>query len=98
MFFRAPGQPTRLKKVIYLIGFIILGLLLSLIAHAILEMSYLQWLANHERIATFYGGCALRPSIQAALWLLGAGGGSFLGLFCWRKVYVERSWEKPSRG
>lgn len=94
MFFNAPGKPTRLKKVVYLSGFIILGLLLSFIAHALIEINYLQWMLNQGRVAPFYGGCALPPVLQTALWMLGAIGGFFLGRFCWQKVYIERSWEK----
>ncbi|MFA5886723.1 MAG: hypothetical protein WC863_02990 [Patescibacteria group bacterium] len=94
MIFNVPGKPTRLKKVVYLFAFIILGLLLSLIGHALIEINYLQWVLNQGRVVPFYGGCALPPVLQVALWALGATGGFFIGRFCWQKVYIERSWEK----
>lgn len=94
MIFNVPGKPTRLKKVVYLSAFIILGLLLSLIAHALIEINYLQWVLSRGRVVPFYGGCALPPALQVALWAFGAIGGFFIGYFCWQKVYIERSWEK----
>lgn len=92
MIFGTPGKPTKLKRVIYLISFIILGLLLSLNLHALIEINYLSWISNQGKIANFYGGCALPPLIQVGIWLLGIGGGYFVGVFCWKKVYIERSW------
>lgn len=88
----APGKPTKLKKVIYLISFITLGLLLSLNLHTLIEINYLSWVSSQGRVAHFYGGCALHPLIQICIWLFGAGGGYFAGIFCWKKVYIERSW------
>ncbi|MDI3496416.1 MAG: hypothetical protein PWQ35_437 [Patescibacteria group bacterium] len=86
------GKPTKFKRVIYLISFITLGLLLSLNLHALIEINYLSWISGQGRIANFYGGCALPPLIQVCIWLLGISGGYFVGTFCWKKVYIERSW------
>lgn len=94
MFFDAPGKPTKLKKTIYLFATIILGLLLSIIAHAVIEINYLQRIIENREAAIFYGGCALSPWLRNALWILGVVGGYFLGQFWWRKVYVERVWVK----
>jgi len=94
MFFKAPGKPTKLKKSVYSFASIILGLLLSFIAHIVIEINYLHWLLKQGRVATFYNGCALSPALQIALLVLGAIGGFFLGRFWWRKIYVERVWEK----
>jgi len=94
MFLKAPGKPTKIKKAVYLLASIILGLLLSLIAHALIEMSYLYWTLSQNRVVNFYGGCALPYWLQAALWVLGGVGGFFLGRFWWRKVYIERVWAK----
>ena len=72
----------------------ILGILLSYLAHAVIEINYLNWLASRGEAVIFYGGCALWPPLQIALWLAGAIGGFVLGRFWWRKVYVERVWAK----
>lgn len=94
MIFKAPGQPTKTKKIIYLIASTILGILLSFIAHIIIEINYLKWASNHNLIVSFYNGCALSPAFQIGLFLVGVIGGFFLGRFWWRKIYIERVWEK----
>lgn len=96
MFFNAPANPTKLKKTVYLISSTILGLLLSLLAHAGIEMTYLGYMMERGRAVTFYGGCALPPALQIVIWLAGAVGGFFLGRVWWRLVYVERVWAKKA--
>jgi hypothetical protein len=94
MFFNAPGNPSQLKKAIYLSASTILGVLLSFIVHAFIEIRYLRWAESHGRSVIFYGGCALPPALRIALLLLGIVGGFLLGRFWWRKVYIERVWAK----
>jgi hypothetical protein len=94
MFFNTPGKPTPLKKAVYLCATTFLGVMLSFITHAIIEISYLRALARAGRLAVFYGGCALPPMLQTALLVLGIFGGFFLGRFWWRKLYVERVWAR----
>ncbi|KKR02327.1 MAG: hypothetical protein UT29_C0004G0020 [Candidatus Yanofskybacteria bacterium GW2011_GWA1_39_13] len=94
MIFKAPGQPTTLKHVAYLITATFFGLILSFIIHALIEMGYLRWADSQGLLVPFYGGCALTPTIQIGIWVVGAVGGFLLGRFGWRKVYVERIWEK----
>ena len=97
MFINAPANPSRWKKIIYLSASVVLGLLLSLIVHALFEMSYLRWAEKNNFSVPFFGGCALPPVLQISLWLLGALSGFTLGRFWWRKVYVERIWAKKSK-
>ncbi len=92
MFFKAPGKPTKLKKAVYLLASIILGLLLSVILHALIEVNYIIWAIKHNYIMSFYGGCTLPPILQATILLAGLVGGYLLGLFWWDKVYVKRVW------
>lgn len=94
MYLNTPGQPTRLKKVVYLSASVVLGLLLSVIAHALIEINYLHWVFSQGRAARFYGNCALPPALQVALLILGVVGGFLLGRFWWQKVYVDRAWAK----
>ena len=94
MFFNKVGKPTKIKRAVYLFSTTILGILLSFIAHAIIEMSYLSWALDQGRFVKLYGQCALHPVIQAGIWLIGAVGGFYLGKYWWRKLYIERVWLK----
>ena len=92
MFLYNVGSPTKFKKIVYLIASTALGFFLSLIAHSLLEINYLNWALSHDKLVKFYNGCALPPILQALLLLVGVIGGYFLGTFWWRKIYVERTW------
>jgi hypothetical protein len=94
MFFNSPGKPTSLKKAVYLIAATVLGVLLSFILHAFIEIKYLQSAVSRGLVVTFYGSGVLPPVLNYGLLLLGAIGGFFLGMFWWRLVYVDRIWEK----
>jgi len=97
MFINKVGKPTKTKNSIYLMASIVLGLLLSLNLHVLIEVNYLKYLSAQGRIAVFYGGCALPPVVQGILLLLGILGGFFLGRFWWRIIYIERFWEKKKK-
>lgn len=97
MFHPHIGQPTKIKKTVYLTASIILGLLLSLNLHILIEVNYLNWLLGHGQPATFYYNCALSPILRISLLLLGSIGGYFLGNFWWRKIYIERFWEQKHK-
>jgi len=90
MFFNAPAKPTRLKHVVYLTATTFLGLILSFMAHAFIEMGYLRWADSEGLLVPFYGGCVLPPLTQTTLWVVGALGGFLLGRSWWRKVYIKR--------
>ena len=94
MFFNAPGNLTNTKKAIYLLAATTLGLLLSLITHALLEINYLRYFLNQGLPVVFYGNCALPPALSISLLIVGAVGGFFLGRFWWRLVYIDRVWAK----
>jgi len=82
--------------IIYLGLAVILGLLLSLLVHVFIERIYLSLAQSWGISVNWYGGCALPPVVQAALWLMGASGGFFLGRVWWRYLYVDRIWERKS--
>lgn len=98
MLFNSPKNPTKLKHVVYLIAATILGILLSFIAHAVIEINHLNWAQKQEIAVTFYHGCALSPILQAALWIAGAVGGFLLGRVWWRMIYIERTWARKRPG
>lgn len=92
MIFKPPGEPTRVKKAVYLFASTILGVLLSFIAHGLIEISYLNWAISRHQVVVFYGGCALLPVFQTGILAVGIVGGFFLGRFWWQKIYVEKVW------
>lgn len=94
MFFNSPGQPTRLKKAVYLIAATFLGVLLSFIVHAMIEIKYLNLALSRGVAVPFYGGCALPPVLSFGLLFFGVVGGFFLGRLWWRMIYVDRVWAK----
>ena len=83
------------KKIVYITLTAILGVMLSYLAHAAIEISVLrtytssaigvEW-SSHFGI----GYCALNPIIQYGLFALGVAGGILIGLFWWRIVYIEK--------
>jgi len=85
------GQANRIKHAVYLFASIILGVLLSFIAHGLIEIGYLRWAESQGQIVPFYGSCSLLPAFRIALLALGVVGGFLLGRFWWRKVYDEKS-------
>lgn len=92
-------QPTPFKKGVYLVAATILGVLLSLIVHTIIETAYLQWAQDNGKAVhwyTIFGGltCSLHPVIQIGLLVLGAAGGYAIGRIWWRYVYVDKTWAK----
>ena len=87
MFLKVKGKATRLKHGVYLVSATFLGLVLSFIAHALIEMGYLRWADSQGLIVPFYGGCALTSSLQIGLWVVGAVGGLLFGRWGWRNVY-----------
>jgi hypothetical protein len=94
MFSKTLGKPTKFKKIIYLLATIILGLLLSVLVHALVEIQYILWALRHSYIVSFYGGCALPPLFRTMLWIDGAVGGFWLGHYWWQKIYVQKLWAK----
>ena len=80
-----------LKKTIYLMASTILGIMLSYLVHAAIEIVYLQQAGS----ITWYsyggvGACALPPVVQYGLLIVGIVGGYLLGRYWWKIVYIEK--------
>ncbi len=76
------------KKIIYIVLGMVLGLLLSFVIHAVIEIFYINWLLAEEilpRPGSLTHQCFLPSWLQIALPLAGLIGGFFLGCFWWRK-------------
>jgi len=103
LFYICPKQVVSvimniMKKTIYIILTIFLGLLLSFILHALVELVYINiMLARGLEVQGSYflgvGWCALPIWVQYTFPAMGIIGGYFLGKTWWRIVYVEhRHW------
>ena len=86
--------PTKTKKIIYIISWMVLGILLSFLIHAFIEFKYLSWAGENNRVIIWYGGCALHPVLRVGLFITGVLFGFWQGKFWWQKIYIERYWEK----
>lgn len=86
-----------MKKIVYYLLTIILGLLLSILSHVFIEYFYLrQAIINNvpiQRVGSELG-CALPLGLQVGLPIAGVILGFFLGRRWWQIVYVEgrRQW------
>ncbi|MFC1618274.1 hypothetical protein ACFL2B_03275 [Patescibacteria group bacterium] len=83
------------KKIVYIFIAALLGLILSFIAHAIIEIIYLDWLTRTGQDITwpeFFGhsGCALPIWLQVLLPILGIAGGLWIGFWGYKKVYENK--------
>lgn len=87
-------------KAIYILLTVILGIILSFIAHAVIEMVYLWWAksAGVEICWTkiFGSSCALPWWLIISLPILGIILGLFLGFWWWGKIY-QSSPQKPNK-
>jgi len=77
------------KKTIYIALSVILGLLLSVIAHATIETYYLKYMLVNDLEIVWRSNCALPPACVAILPLAGAVLGYFMGRHWWQVVYIE---------
>ena len=91
-----------MKKYIYIFAWVILGLLLSFITHAVIEIAYINYsfakgiiLVNHTAFG--HGFCVLPTYLQAGLLILGILGGFLAGRFFWRVIYIEKRYRKWRR-
>lgn len=83
MFFNKPGEPTLIKKTIYLIAATILGGELSVLLGTLVLASKYQKNENQDACLVWYSFIAL-----------GALCGFLVGRFWWLKLYVEKVWAK----
>ncbi|MCL4385053.1 MAG: hypothetical protein M1326_01895 [Cyanobacteria bacterium] len=79
----------------------ILGFLSSLIAHAAIEVIYINYslgrgitLVNHITVDSIY--CALPIYIQVIILTIGTVGGLLCGQFFWRVVYIEKKYQSKN--
>jgi len=78
-----------MKKIAYIFLTAILGLLLSLIIHAILEIILIAWASKQNIILTanLNGSCFLPNWLNFSLTLFGLGFGLLIGFKWWNIIY-----------
>ena len=92
-----------MKKKIYIILTILLGVVVSFGVHALAEMWFLDWAESSDRDVAWStiagkGYCALPIWIQIGMLVMGVVGGYLLGRWWWKLVYVEgKHWRKKRK-
>ncbi len=83
-----------MKKTFYIFISTVLGILLSFLAHALIEVLFLNWADKenltvewHEYMGKF---CALPPALSISLFIAGALLGIWIGFIWWKIVYIEK--------
>lgn len=88
------------KRTFYLVLTTVLGIVMSFGIHAVVELWYLSWADRAGWTVTWYrqlggGLCALNPTVEYGLLIIGTIGGYLVGRVWWRIVYIEgRHWIK----
>lgn len=87
-----------MKKAFYIGSFTLLGVIISFLVHALIELPALYLVANHYDL---YGSSwwwqhweALHGGGSLALLILGTVGGFWQGWYWWRVVYIENRYNK----
>ena len=82
---------TKIKRGIYIYLAVILGILLGIIAYALIEKAYINDLLSQGLMPYNFGeGFFLPPGIVLSFFIGGAILGYILGVRWWQIVYVEK--------
>ncbi|MFA6105371.1 MAG: hypothetical protein WC725_02100 [Patescibacteria group bacterium] len=92
----------KLKKYFYIFSWVVLGLMLSFLAHAIIEIKMIEYALRKNIILYNYtafgsGYCVLPTVVQFTLIATGVIGGFLAGRYFWRVIYVERRYDSKFR-
>jgi len=92
------------NKTLYVLLTMVLGLMLSFLAHAIIEIKFIISMVRSGLVPVNYsafghGNCFLPSALQVGLLALGLIGGFFLGQYWWKMVYVQKKhwWQKKKK-
>ena len=88
-----------MKRLIYIVSWVVLGLLLSFLAHAFIEITYINFALSRgmvlvDQTAFGRGYCVLPNWLQLLLPVLGAVGGYASGKFFWRVKFKLWSYSR----
>ena len=92
-----------MKKYVYIFAWLVLAMMLSFIAHAVIEIGYIKYalgagLTITDYTVFGYAYCALPAWLQIGLLLAGISGGYFAGVYFWRIIYVEKRYRHWPNG
>ena len=81
-----------MKKAIYIVLFVFLGFILSMILHSVVEIIYLNWADKNDVVVnwTLNQSCSLPMWLIVLLLVLGIVFGVWFGIIAWRKIYVQK--------
>ena len=88
------------RKTINIFLFVVIGVLLSFIAHGLIEFFYLRHLLSQDIIpepSSLNPKCYLPSFLQIGLLLLGVFGGCFLGVRQQKRAHLERERETKKK-
>lgn len=90
-----------MKKTIYIILSMVLGVMLSFLLHALIEFFFLEYARAHSVYVNWNmdlgASCSLPGIVQLAILLLGIIGGYTIGQYWWRIVYVEKRYGNKTK-
>ena len=82
------------KKVIYIVRFVLLGILAQFLVHAIIEIVYIKLLLTQYTVFgfgfEFSTWFTIHTVFAVTLLVLGVGVGFLQGVYWWKRIYVSR--------
>lgn len=89
MYSNQAKEPKISRSTTYLFSSIILGLLIGLNLHVLVEINLLRWASGQSSAVLFYGYCYLPLFFQAVIYISGVIGGYYFGRYWSNKLYAE---------
>lgn len=97
MYSSQAKEPKISKSTTYLFSSIILGLLIGLNLHVLVEINLLRWASGQSKAVLFYGYCYLPLVFQAIIYITGVIGGYYFGRFWSHRLYLKDHPNKKNR-
>ncbi len=79
------------QKWVYVSAAVLCGVLVSFVAHSVLEIAYINWLLVYGVAPVFSGRCTLPPLLSFSIASFGILAGLHLGLNWWQSLVSKKS-------
>ncbi len=79
------------QKWVYVSASVLCGILVSFVAHSIIEIAYINWLLAYGVASDFIGRCTLPILLQVSIAAFGVFAGLHLGLNRWMSLKSKKS-------